>query len=242
MLYIGRYISCYSYSIFRHNRKQTSPIMGEIILEKHLNLFHTPSRILIAGTTNSGKSCLVSNLIDKYQHLFDQIIISGVDSFPLKNNLDGKVTIMKNIYDPFSDNIHINKDTLVNTLLIYDDVQYEAMRSQVISSVFTKGRHLKLSVCLILQNILASGCRSRDISLNASHFILLKMRDKNQVQCLARQIFGAEKAKAFGEVYDRYVTTKPYGHILLDLSVNKPDILTVRTGIDTTEGEMVITF
>ena len=68
------------------------------------------------------------------------------------------------------------------------------------------------------------------------------MRDKNQVLCLARQIFGSEKSKAFGEVYHKYVTTKPYGHVLIDLSVNKPEILTVRTNIDSNGSEKVITF
>lgn len=216
--------------------------MGQVIQEEHLNLFSNSSRIIVAGMSNSGKTILVASIIEKYLYMFDQVIISGVDSFPLKNNNNAKITIMKDIYDPFSDKILTEGKVSLNTLVVYDDVQFEAMRSHTVASVFTKGRHLKLSVCLILQNILASGSRSRDISLNASHFVLLKMRDHNQVLCLARQIFGSEKSKAFGAVYHKYVTTTPYGHLLLDLSVNKPDILTVRTGIDTIDNEKVITF
>jgi hypothetical protein len=217
-------------------------MMADIILEKHLNIFSNPARIIVSGMSSSGKSITVSNLLEKYHHMFDRIVISGVDTFPVKSQLDQKLSIMKTIYDPFSDDIHPLSETQGNTLIIYDDLQFEALRSPVVSNVFTKGRHLKLSVCLILQNILASGSRSRDISLNATHFILLKMRDRYQIQCLARQIFGTDKSKTFAEMYDKYVTKKRFGHLLVDLTIDKPDVLSVRTDIDTNDMEKVITF
>lgn len=72
--------------------------------------------------------------------------------------------------------------------------------------------------------------------------MVLKIRDQNQVLCLARQFLGSENSKAFREVFNKYVTKTPYGHLLLDLSVNKPDIFTMRTNIHTNGGEKVITF
>jgi hypothetical protein len=68
------------------------------------------------------------------------------------------------------------------------------------------------------------------------------MRDRYQIQCLARQIFGTDKSKSFAEIYDKYVIKKPFGHLLIDLTIDKPDILSVRTGIDTNDMERVITF
>lgn len=80
------------------------------------------------------------------------------------------------------------------------------------------------------------------MSLNASHFILLEMSNKNQILSLARTIFGPDKSAAFSEIFHMYATTAPFGHLLLDFSVNKLEILTVRSSIDTNGKERVITF
>lgn len=195
------------------------------ILENDINIFAKPARIIVSGASGSGKTQIVVSLIKKYRDLFSEIIISGVSSFPIE--ISGNIQISEDIYDPFA----YPKDNPKHKLIIYDDIQSEAVKSDIISNAFTKGRHRNISIILILQNIFAQGSKSRNISLNASHFILCRSRDEAQIRLLATQIFGKEKASSFIKAYRKYVVEKKYGHLLIDLRIDIPSTLVIRTNI-----------
>ena len=52
-----------------------------------------------------------------------------------------------------------------NTLVVVDDMLTESSRNEQISALFTRGRHLNISVILLSQNLFHQGKYSRDISL-----------------------------------------------------------------------------
>jgi hypothetical protein len=89
-----------------------------------------------------------------------------------------------------------------------------------VQEIFTRGRHLGLTGCLILQNLFPSGSNStkyaRNVLLNSCLFFLFKMRDINQIRQFALQCFG----KGLSEfIVNSYIDAmkKPFNYLLLDL-------------------------
>jgi hypothetical protein len=197
--------------------------------ENLLDLFAHPARIIIAGVTNSGKTHLATKIVVHYQKQFDCIIVCGSESHPLEKetSLSDKLIVNKDIIDP------INHKTKPNDRILYilDDCFIEAANNDIVSNIFTKGRHENISVVLLVQNVFMKGKHSRNISLNTSHFILLKQRDLGQLECLGRQLYGKSEAKRFLELYKKVVLSKSRGYLLIDLGCETPDKLQFRSNI-----------
>ena len=205
----------------------------------HLNLFLHPARILVSGFSNSGKSELVHRLIIKYHTHFKKIVICGIPSHPLQEHkiISNKVSVSPEIINPLDNNDPFDSKGI---LFIIDDSFIEAVKNKIVVDCFTKGRHNNISTILITQNLFLSGKYARNISLNASHFILLRQRDLSQIQCLGRQLFGSSNSAKFLQIYQQVVFRKPYSYLLVDLSINTPESLQFRSNIvNEPPGELV---
>lgn len=198
--------------------------------EDSINLFKQPARFLVAGYSNSGKSELINKIIIKYHEVFKRIIICGVKEHALEANdvIEPKLKLSLDIIDPLQDEDTYDKR---GTLFVLDDVYAEAVKNKLVVDAFTRGRHSGLSVILITQNLYMSGKHARDISLNCSHFLLLRQRDLSQIELLGRQIFGPTRARAFADIYKAAVYSRSYGYLLVDLSINTPEALQFRSNI-----------
>ena len=207
--------------------------MDKCFPEEAVNVFRYPARIVVAGASNSGKSYLVKSLIQKYHQHFTHIFICGVTEHELKNdlNIKDKLYLSKDIIDPTKE-VDEYEAKNSNILLILDDLQRPTVESPIIFDTFTMGRHKNISICLIQQNLFLHGKFARDIALNASHFILLRMRDLSQVQTLARQIYGRGKmSQDITELYKKVVLNRPFGYLMIDLALNTPSELQLRSNI-----------
>ena len=204
--------------------------MAETYSENHLDLFQYPARIIAVGYSNSGKSDLVERLILKYQEKLKKVVICGLASHPLQRNkeIGSKVIVSPEIIDPIA-----NEDTFDHrgTLFVLDDIFIDAVKNRTVVDTFTRGRHNNISCIFITQNLYMGGKHARNISLNCSHFLLLRQRDLSQIQCLGRQIFGRERANQFVEIYKYAVYSRPYGYLLVDLGINTPESLQFRSNI-----------
>ena len=196
-----------------------------------INLFSTPARILVAGYSNSGKTQLTQKIIEGYHENFHTILYCGVDKHPLERHpeMRHKFRISREILNPFDyTDCGINKQGL---LFILDDCFIEASDNKFVTQAFTAGRHSNISVIFITQNIFHSGKFSRSISLNCSHFVLMRNRDMGQIEVLGRQLFGRKKASDFADIYKRALSYNKYGYLLVDLAPNTPEELQLRTNI-----------
>ena len=202
--------------------------MDDVYTENDINIFCEPARLIVAGFSHSGKTFLVSRLIRKYCEWFSKIYICGVKYHPLQDeeSISPKIVVSEDVLDPLEDTNPSDK-----ILLVLDDMYLKAMRSPTVVDAFIKGRHSNLSVVMITQNLFMKGPYARDISLNATHFILLRMRDLAQVECLMRQIYGKKHAAHVLEIYKRAVMNKPFGYLLLDMTIKTPPALKFRTNI-----------
>jgi hypothetical protein len=114
-------------------------------------------------------------------------------------------------------------------LLIVDDFMSECTTE--ITKLFTKGSHHRnLSIWFLMQNFFHKGKEIRSITLNAQYIILFKNpRDKQQVRCLARQMYDRDSAVMEEAFFES--TSEPHGYLLLDLKQDTPDYLRLRTKI-----------
>ena len=77
-----------------------------------------------------------------------------------------------------------------NTLILIDDYIKEASNSTQVQSLFTRGRHLGLSVIYLAQNLFHKGKYSRDLSLNMDYIVLFQnVRDSSKIGYLPDKCF-----------------------------------------------------
>ena len=201
--------------------------MHKIVNHNEIDIFHTSSRVIACGYSGSGKSYLISKLIDKYLHKFSAIKVCGVDA--LENISSDKITYHNDdnvIYDPFKDDL-LQKDTLI----ILDDCLQNRDYTRVALNIFIRGRHKHISCIYVVQNIYHQDKMFRSIALNANYVILLRMRDSRQIRTFASSFLDRSKISKFLEVYGKYVANKKYGHLLIDFGKYNTSPLLIRSNI-----------
>ena len=194
------------------NLKFTNEDLGD-------DLFKAPCNILIAGPSQSGKSCLVKDIIEQkaidpfpdrivwayaeWQPLYDDMIEEGL--LARSDFHEGLEGVLDNFENPVSGN---------GGLLILDDLQHEVASSPLVGKIFLRGSHHRnLSCIFLVQNLYFQGKESRDIALNAHYVVLFKNpSDRLQVSEYARR---HGRKKFMERVYDE-VCSKPHGFIIID--------------------------
>ena len=107
-------------------------------------------------------------------------------------------------------------------LLIFDDSCAEISKSKEFEKIATSGRHKNLNVIYIKHNLFHKSPLGRDIELQNTHIILFKSpRDVNQISRLSQQL---GLGKHLTEWYKK-ATSKPFGHLMIDLSPRESDKL-----------------
>ena len=207
-----------------------SKYCNNVIPRENIDIFNEPARVIITGFSNAGKSTICVNLIKKYQNKFENVIIANSpNSYEFENieEIRHKIHIIN--YIPSIIEINENYGS-GHKIIILDDNFYESLNNKNLLTYFIHGRHSQLSVILVTHNIFYSkGKYTREITLNATHIILMKLRDLNQISILATQIFG--KSNKVLETY-KYIQSKyKFGHLLIDLSINSSKQTELRSHI-----------
>ena len=107
-------------------------------------------------------------------------------------------------------------------LIVIDDLMHDAVTDSSMLITFTEGSHHKnISVVFLMQNIFHKGSHTRTMSINTQYMVLFKNpRDEQQIQTLARQVFGRNSEKLMS--FYRKETNKSYGFVVLDLHPSTP--------------------
>lgn len=210
----------------------------ELVSASDLDLFKSPARIILSGFSSSGKTHFASLLIAKYLNKFSRVIICGISQFENKFlSNENKITFIDGeVYDPFSD-----CDLLPNTLIVIDDLIASREYLNIAANIFSKGRHQSISCIFITQNLFLCDKKYRTISLNASHFLLFKMRDLNQIRHFSKTFLNKEKSQYFLAIYRKYVLNSKYGYLLIDFNQSHDSPLMIRTNILNEYKEMCFT-
>lgn len=197
-----------------------------------LTLLH-PSRMLVCGPSNSGKSTFVEKLLfnmnELYGFYFDNIIYFSDQTFP---DFDYVHNIPITKVSTFTKSDLLSLDSMKKNIVIIDDNMHNVVNNIFISDLFTKYSHHKnLSVILLVQNLFPKSKYMRDISTNSTYIVLMtNPRESLQIKILSSQIGGAKNTF----IYDSYIDAtkdKPYSYLFLDFDQSTSDDVRVRTNI-----------
>ena len=95
------------------------------------------------------------------------------------------------------------------------------MSSKIGADIYFRGRHYFFSVIVTLQNYFYKGLEAQTIRGQATHLVLFKIRNIQQVSTLSRTLeSGKERIQRFQDIYNKYVINAPYGFIAIFLRTN----------------------
>lgn len=156
--------------------------------------------------------------------------------------------------DSFSGDIDIEffdklPDTFGNTeqpeplLIVIDDFMDVAVNHLAVSQLFTRtSHHDGISVILLTQNIYNQGKYSRNISLNATYYVIFRnLRDQIQINKFLQQVCGGS-AKAIQNVFHDAVDNKPHSYLFIDFSQKGRDLLRLRANLFARNSEPIVIY
>lgn len=188
-----------------------------------LNLFNKSSRWVIAGLSGSGKSYFTSELIRKYRHVFSKVYVIGSD---LENV--GDIDVVRNDnFNPFDD----ESELVGETLIIFDDIIFNNSLIKLAAEVYSRGRHINVSSVFLSQNLYLKNDFYRVISINATHVVLFRARDINQIKYFGKSFLDDNQNKNFVSLYKKQVLKQKYGYLLVDFTQDIDSPLRMRTDI-----------
>ena len=164
-----------------------------------------PYRILIIGGSGSGKTNALLNLInnqpdidkiylyanDPYEAKY-QFLINKRESTGLKHFNDPKAFIeysndMQDVYKSI-DEYNVDKERKM--LIVFNDMIADMINNKKLNSVVTKlfirRRNLNISLIFIAQSYFEV---PKDVTLNSTHFIIMKTQNKRELLHILYQIF-----------------------------------------------------
>ena len=165
------------------------------------NIPDHPYRILKIGSSESGKTNVLLNLIEnqpdidkiylytkdphesKYQYLINKREGVGINHFKDLKAFIEYSNDMGNIYKNIN---HYNPDKEHKILIVFDDMIADMIQNKKLNSIvtelFIRGRKLSISLVFITQSYFKV---PKDVRLNTTHFFISKIPNKRELQQIA---------------------------------------------------------
>ena len=205
-----------------------------------------PCRILTIGGSRSGKTNTLLNLtnnqpdIDKiYLYAKDpyedkyQFLIKKRESIGLKHFNDPKAFIeySNDMHDVYKNINNYNPDKENKILIVFDDMIADMINSKKLNSIvtelFIRGRKLNISLVFITQSYFKV---PKDVRLNTTHFFIMKIPNKRELQQIAISHSSDIDFKDFINIYKK-CTDKPYSFLVNDTTLASDNPLRFRKNL-----------
>lgn len=194
-------------------RAKTHPLLPQL-----------PFFMVVVAPRKSGKTNMILDMLldkNKLRHVFDVIII-----WSKTYHHDGKwknITLpagsVYTVFDPEEADLilkkaeEVNKNTVVNALMIEDDMIADgimsAHRMGFWESLAVRGRHANVSVIMITQQYMSL---SPSVRNNATNSIFFRIRNGDELDKIASENRESLKHKEFLKVYNK-ATEDPYNFL-----------------------------
>ena len=199
-----------------------------------------PYRILIIGGSGSGKTNTLLNLINeqrdldkiylyakdlsesKYEHL-----IKNRENAGIKHLNDSKACIdYSNTMNDVYENIDLyNPNRRRKILIAFDDMIADIMTNKkfqsVIKELFIRCRKINISLAFVTQSYFSV---PKDIRLNSTHYLIMKINNKRELQNIAINHAADIDYKDFIKIY-RECTKEPYNILTIDTTLPSTNTL-----------------
>ena len=205
-----------------------------------------PYRILIAGGSASGKTNALLNLINnqldidktylyakdpyaaKYQYLINKCEKVGLDHFHDPNAFMDYLHDMQDIYKNVED-YNPNKERKV--LIVFDDIIADMINNKrlnpIVTELFIRGRKLNIPIVFITQSYFKV---PKDVKLNSTHFSIMKIPNKKELQQIAKNHSSDIDFKDFIKIYKK-CTARSYSFLVNDTVLPPDDPLRLRKNL-----------
>ena len=218
-------------------------------IEHNLNWPYIPDhsyRILIVGGSGSGKTNALLNLINnqpdidniylyakdpyqtKYQYLINKREKVGLDHFDDPKAFMEYSDDMQDVYKNIEDYNPIKKRKV---LIVFDDMIADMVNTKklnpIVTELFISGRKINISIVFITQSYFKV---PKDVRLNSTHFFILKIPNKRELQQIALNHSSDIDFKDFMKTYKKY-TAKPYSFLVNDTTLPSDDPLKFRKNL-----------
>ena len=190
-----------------------------------------PYRILIVGGSGSGKTNALLNLINnqpdidkiylyakypyeaKYQYLINKREKVGLDYFNDSKAFMEYSNDMSEVYKNIED---YNPDNKGKVLIVFHDMIADMINNKklnpVVTELFIRGRKFNISIFSITQSYFKV---PKDVRLNSTHFFIMKIPNKGELQQTALNHSSDTDFKDFIKIYKK-CTAEPYSFLVND--------------------------
>ena len=199
-----------------------------------------PFRILIIGSSGSGKTNALLNLIEnqrdidkiylyakdpykaKYQYLINKREGVGINHF---NDLKAFIEYSNDMSDVYKNINNYNPEKDNKILIVFDDMIADMIRNKklnlIVTELFIRCRKLNISLVFISQSYFKV---PKDVRNNSTHFFIMKIPNKRELQQIATNHSSDINTKDFIKVYKK-CTDKPYSFLVIDSTLPSDDPL-----------------
>ena len=198
------------------------------------------------GGSGSGETNALLNLInnqpdideiylyakDPYEAKY-QILINKKESTILKHFNDFKAFIeysndMQDVYENIEE---YNTDKERKILIAFDNMIADMINNKKLNSIvtelFTRRRKLNISIVFITQSCFKV---PKDVRLNSTHFVIMKIPNKKELQQIALNHSSDINSKDFIKIYKKY-TAEPYSFLVNDATLASDNPLRFRKNL-----------
>ena len=199
-----------------------------------------PYRILIIGGSGSGKTNTLLNLInnqpdidkiylyakDPYENKY-QFLINKRESLELKYFNDPKAFIeySNDMHDVYKNIDDYNPDKENKILIVFDDMIADMINNKKLNSIvtelFIRDRKLNISLVFIAPSYFKV---PKDVRLNTTHFFIMKIPNKRELQQIALNHSSDIDYKDFVNIYKK-CTDEPYSFSVNDTTLSSDNPL-----------------
>ena len=204
-----------------------------------------PYRILIIGDSGYGKTNALLNLINNQPDI-DKIYFYAKDPYEKKyqylinkrekvglNHFNGPKAFMEysNDMQDVHKNIEYNPIKKRKILIVFDNMIADMINNNklnpTVTELFIRGRKLNISIFFITQSYFKV---PKDVRLNSTHFFIMKIPNKRELQQIALNHSSDINIKDFMNIYKKY-TKEPYSFLVNDTTLPSDDPLRFRKNL-----------
>ena len=205
-----------------------------------------PYRILIIGGSGSGKTNALLNLINnqpdvdkiyfyakdlyeaKYQYLINKREKVGLDHF---DDPKAFIEYSNDIQDVCKNIEDYNPRKNRKVLIVFDDMIADMINKKklnpIATELFIRGRKINMSIFLISKSYFKM---PKDVRLNSTHFFIIKIPNKRELQQIALNHSSDINFKDFMNIY-KTCTAEPYSFLVNETTLPSDDPLRFRKNL-----------